>query len=154
MQNFREELQEFVDSIIDAAGDIVEEEAVVYFKERFEEKEWNGEPWQPAKNPKKSGSLLVQSSALVNSIRPTRRTRESVVITAGYDDKVQYAEVHNEGFEGDVVIPAHTRIRKKKKQQVKEHVRHMVIPKRQFMGVTDELEERITDKIATYINNL
>ena len=73
MQNFRAELQELVDGVIDAAGDIIEEEAVEYFKERFEVKEWNGEPWQPAKNPKKSGSLLVQSSALVNSIRPTKR---------------------------------------------------------------------------------
>ena len=44
MQNFREELQELVDNVIDAAGGIIEE-AVEYFKERFEEKEWNGEPF-------------------------------------------------------------------------------------------------------------
>lgn len=56
---------------------------------------------------------------------------------------VTYARLHNEGFDGNVNINPFTRVIKGKQQQVKAHKRHMITPKRQFMGETQELDERI-----------
>lgn len=154
MQNVEQEIEELMDEICAASAEIIAEEATEYFKERFEEKEWNGTAWVPAKNPVSRGSLLMRSNKLLNSIRPTEITPTRVVITAGDDLDVAYARVHNEGFDGDVDINPFTRVVKGKQQQVKAHTRHMQIPKRQFMGTTDELEERLVSKIETYIKGI
>ena len=71
-----------------------------------------------------------------------RVTPNKVVISAG-NSKVPYARVHNEGFTGSVVVPAHDRRTKKgkgKTVQVKAHKRMMRIPQRQFLGACPELE--------------
>lgn len=154
MQNIEQEIEELMDEICAASAGIIAEEASEYFKERFEEKEWDGTPWQPAKKPASRGSLLMRSNKLLNSIRPTEITPTRVVITAGDDLDVTYARVHNEGFDGDVSINPFTRVVKGKQQQVKAHKRHMRIPKRQFMGTTDELEERLVSRIETYIKGI
>lgn len=143
MQNIEQEIEEMMDEICVASAEIIAEEATEYFKERFEEKEWDGAAWPPAKNPASRGSLLMRSNKLLNSIRPTEITPTRVVITAGDDLNVTYARVHNEGFDGDVDVQPFTRMVKGKQQQVKVHKRHMRIPKRQFVGETQELNERI-----------
>lgn len=157
MPNFDEEFQrEFeilIDRVCEQTAEIIAEEATEYYKERFDEKKWNDQPWQPLKHPKKSGSLLVQSSALLNSIRPTVVTKERVVIS-GENQDVGYAQVHNEGFDGKVQVQAFTREIKGKRQKVKAHSRHMRIPQRQFMGHTEELQERIVTRIGTYIETI
>lgn len=143
MQNIEQEIEELMDEICAASAEIIAEEATEYFKERFEKKEWDGTPWQPAKKPASRGSLLMRSNKLLNSIRPTEITPTRVVITAGDDMDVTYARLHNEGFDGNVNINPFTRVIKGKQQQVKAHKRHMITPKRQFMGETQELDERI-----------
>lgn len=143
MQNIEQEIEEMMDEICVASAEIIAEEATEYFKERFEEKEWDGAAWPPAKNSASRGSLLMRSNKLLNSIRPTEITPTRVVITAGDDLNVTYARVHNEGFDGDVDVQPFTRMVKGKQQQVKVHKRHMRIPKRQFVGETQELNERI-----------
>lgn len=153
MQNIAQEIEEMMDEICEASAEIIARDATAYFKERFEEKEWNGTAWVPAKNPVSRGSLLMRSYKLLNSIRPTEITPTRVVITAGDDLKVTYARVHNEGFNGNVDINPFTRVVKGKQQQVKAHTRHMQIPKRQFMGETEELDERITASIASLIKS-
>ena len=152
MQNIEQEIAAMMDEICEESSEIIAEEATEYFKERFTEKEWDGTPWPPAKSPKRSGSLLVRSSALLNSIRPTEVTKDRVVITAG-NQKVTYAQVHNEGFSGKVNVNAFTRNVKGKPQQVKAHTRNTTIPKRQYMGETEELDERIIGRIETLIQS-
>lgn len=142
-----------MDEICAESAEIIAEEATEYFKERFEEKEWDGIKWEPAKHPPSRGSLMLRSTALMNSIKPAEVTPTKVVIRAGDDIKVTYARVHNEGFDGDVNVSPFTRVVKGKQQEVRAHTRHMRTPKRQFMGETEELDERITASIASLINS-
>lgn len=72
---------------------IIATEAVGYYKERFRKKDWDGQPWKPAKNPPPRGSLMIRSSQLVNSIHPSRITPGEVVIS----NEKPYARIHNEG---------------------------------------------------------
>lgn len=152
MQNIEQEIAAMMEEICEESAEIIAEEAIEYFKERFTEKEWDGTPWPPAKHPKRSGSLLVKSSNLLNSINHTEVTKDRVVITAGNQD-VTYAQVHNEGFSGKVNVDAFTRNVKGKTQQVRAHTRNTTIPKRQYMGETEELDERILGRIETLIQS-
>ena len=97
--------------------------------------------------------MLIDSGALVNSIRPAVITPQRVVISAG-NEKVDYAQVHNEGFKGIVPVPAHTRKTKRKDVPVKAHTRKTNIPKREFMGDSEELNEQIHARIEGYIDSL
>ena len=147
----------------DFAPAIVSETAVEYYKERFAVKGFDGSPWIPGR-PKKSGSLLVQSGNLMNSIRPAYVGPDKVVISAG-NAQVPYAQVHNEGFEGDVAIQSYVRSTKgkanKKKADagdapgtVKAHTRHMNIPKRQFMGYSRDMADRIKKRLDEAIDGI
>ena len=146
-------LSSLPDKVMDEIPDLVAETATEYFKERFNEKSFDGKPWAPLKKGKKSGSLLVESGNLVNSIRPAYVGRDKVIISAG-NDKVPYAQVHNEGFTGSVMIPAHKRTSRKGNEfTVGEHTIKQNIPQRQFMGKTDELAEKIHDRIVDHLND-
>ena len=63
-------LQSLPEEIISDAAEIVAETATEYYKSAFKKKAFDGNPWTPAKAPKTTGSLLIDSGALVNSIRP------------------------------------------------------------------------------------
>lgn len=145
-------LQSLPNAIMDAAPDIVAETATEHFKDSFTKKAFDGNPWAPAKVPRKNGSLLVDSGNLVNSIRPAYIGRDKVIISAG-NDKVGYAQVHNEGYVGTVTVPAHTRRMKEKNIPVKSHTRQANIPQRQFMGESNELAETLKNKLQDYINS-
>lgn len=139
--DFRKELKQKVKEAMDSVPGIVASTAQGYFTERFSKKEFDGTPW-PAwgKNyhPRR-GTLLVQSGALRKSIEVDEINPRRVVITAG-NDEVLYAKVHNEGFSGSVVVPEHKRTSKKSKQYVvKQHTRKTLIPQRQFIGESQEL---------------
>lgn len=146
-------LQSLPEEIMEDAADIVAETATAYYKGTFRSKEFDGNPWAPAKVPKTTGSLLIDSGALVNSIRPAIVTPQKVVISAG-NGKVDYAQVHNEGFSGTVAVPAHTRKTKHKDVPVKAHTRKANIIKREFMGDSNELNEQIHARIEGYIDSL
>ncbi len=90
---------------------------------------------------------------MMNSIRPLVVSPQRVVIAAG-NQKVTYAKVHNEGFDGEVQVPAHTRRTKKGSTNVKAHSRMVHITQRQFMGDSEELNDRIKGRIVDYIKNL
>lgn len=140
--------------ILDEASHTVAEAAVEYYKGRFREKAFDGNPWAPAKVPRRTGSLLIDSGDLQNSIRPAHIGRDKVVISAG-NDKVNYAQVHNEGFTGSVTVPAHVReTRKYGNVNVKGHTRQVNIPQRQFMGESNELANIIHERIEKAINKL
>ena len=159
-------LQSLPEEIISDAAEIVAETATEYYKSAFKKKAFDGNPWTPAKAPKTTGSLLIDSGALVNSIRPAGGkpppggfsislviTPQRVVISAG-NEKIDYAQVHNEGFKGIVPVPAHTRKTKRKDVPVKAHTRKTNIPKREFMGDSEELNEQIHARIEGYIDSL
>lgn len=146
-------LTQLPDRILKEASEIVAETATEYFKERFTEKSFDGHTW-PLGKPKKRGSLLVDSGNLLNSIRPTYIGADKVVISAG-NMKVDYAKIHNEGFVGPVIIPAHTRrTRRSGSVPVKAHTRQVNIPKRPFMGKANELADKIHGRLEIYINSL
>lgn len=154
MQNFGQEIEAMMGEILEVSAEIIAEEATEYYKERFEEKEWNGVKWEPAKHPPSRGSLMLRSTELMTSVKPAEVTPTRVVIRAGDNSKVTYARVHNEGFEGDVNVNPFTRVVKGKQQDVRAHTRHMRTPKRQFMGETEELDERILNRIGNYIESI
>ena len=168
------ELQKYLQSLPERikkeAAHIVAETATEYFKDSFRRKAFDGRPW-PQGRPKRKGSLLVASGALMNSIRPSHVSEDRVVISAG-NEKVQYAQVHNEGFVGNVNVRAHQRTIKNQTKtkgkvgkakikvqgtrvvQVRAHQRTMRVPARPFMGDSKELNILIKKRIEGYINSL
>lgn len=141
--NVTDELAQKIKQVMEnKLPEVVAEEAVEYSRTRFSEKAFDGKPWKPV-SPKykpRRGTLMVRSSELLNSIHVSQVTPQKVVISAG-NSKAPYAQVHNEGFTGSVVIPAHDRRTKKGNTvQVKAHKRMMRIPQRQFLGACPELE--------------
>lgn len=140
------------ENLLEEVPDIIAETATEHFKERFTEKQFDGNPWVPAKVPKRTGSLMVESGNLVNSIRPAYVGKDKVVISAG-NDKVQYAQAHNEGYQGPVTIPAHTRRTKAGIANVRQHRRTADLPQRQFMGKANELLSLIYARITNAIQS-
>ncbi len=139
-----------IDNAIDDCVDLASDLAGQYFQDAFVKKAFDGNPWKKNKNPARRGSELVDSGNLRRSMQ-TRREGNKVIISFG-DQYVGYAKVHNEGFDGNVVVPAHTRKTKRGEQHVREHTRHMRIPQRQFLGDAKELEQLLHDEVEAYIN--
>lgn len=111
---------------------------VSYFKNSFRRKGFAGKAWPLAKSDqagkRRRGSLMVQSAALMNSIRTAEATPERVVWAAG-NDKVPYAQVHNEGGRAG-------------------RGAGFDMPQRQFMGEAEELERQLTQRIDTFMRGL
>ena len=63
-------LSSLPDKVMGDAAEIVAETATEYFKETFRKKAFDGNPWTPARTAKRRGSLLIESGAMMNSIRP------------------------------------------------------------------------------------
>lgn len=139
--------------LMEEAADVVAETATEYFKETFRKKAFDGNPWTPAKTAKRRGSLLIDSGAMMNSIRPLVISPGRVVIAAG-NQKVTYAKAHNEGYDGTVQVPAHNRRTKKGITPVKAHSRTAHVIQRQFLGDSGELNREIKQRIENYIKNL
>jgi len=146
-------LKSLPDRILPEAAEIVAETATEYYRETFRKKAFDGNPWEPARTQKKTGSLLIDSGAMMNSIRASTVTPEKVVVSAG-NDKVTYARIHNEGYSGPVTVPAHTRRTRHGTVNVRQHSRNVSIPRRQFIGDSAELNDRIHERIEKYIESL
>jgi len=151
LQNY---LSTLPDLVMNDIPDIVAETATEYFKETFTEKAFAGKPWAPVKRENPIGSLMQRSSNLQKSIRPAYVSADKVIISAG-NDKTPYAQTHNEGYTGPVVIPAHQRTSKKGNVvNVGAHTINQKIPQRQFMGKSIDLTARIKDRINNHLNNI
>lgn len=146
-------LENQMEEILQGTAQIVSETSVEYFQNTFRTKKFDGNPWAPPRVPKRSGSLLVQSGALLNSIRPVLVSPERIVIAAG-NEKVDYAQVHNEGFKGSVTVPAHIRHTRRGDQTVRQHTRNVNIPQRQFIGNAQELENDLQERIEAYVKSV
>lgn len=128
---------------------VVGNEVVNWSKESFKRQGFTDAslaPWRKRKGNNKKGkgrALLVQSGRLRRSIRVIRSTGNSVVV--GSD--VPYARVHNEGFTGIQTVKGHSR----KNSQVKSFTRQMNMPKRQFLGNSSLMVERIKRTASIYL---
>lgn len=144
---------------------VVAETATEYYKERFRTKEWDGKPWPQTKRFVKRGSLMVRTSSLANSIRPSLVTHTKVRISAG-NSKVPYAQVHNEG---GIVRPQVTHKMRKwawaKHYETKDPMYKAIaltpknrlnikIPQRQFMGHSQRLNAKIQQRIMGLMRDI
>lgn len=142
-------------------ANIIAETATEYFKGSFRRKAFDGAGWK--RSVKGSGSTLVQTGNLMNSIRPAEVTAKKVVISAG-NEHVGYARIHNEGGEVEVT----PRMRKffwamyykaGRRGKVAEHWKSMAlakkiqIPQRQYMGDSGEMFDIMDKRITQYIQN-
>jgi len=139
--------------IQDKATRMAAETAVSYFQNSFRRKAFDGEPWVPTK--KKRGSTLVASSNLLHSVRVAEVRTGYARFSAG-NDKVQYARVHNEGFNDLVYVRSHTRKHWKTGTvyTVRAFQRHMRIIKRQYMGDSREMNKMIVERMNILIKKL
>lgn len=150
-------------------------ETVKFAKENWQKQGYQGNaftPWLPRRSGNNRRGILLNTGRLRRSVRVVRVTADSVVI--GTD--VPYAAVHNEGFSGSVRVKAHTRnkygktkvgtgiysvkSRNERKRTVtsvtgsstvKAHTRYIKIPKRQFLGDSPVLIQRLRRIVAAEI---
>lgn len=119
-------------------ADLAAATGMSYFKGAFRKKAFDGKAWPKAKadegGKRRRGSLMVQSAALMNSVRAAEVTPECVVWAAG-NDKVPYAQVHNEGGRAG-------------------RGAGFDMPQRQFMGEAEELEKQITKRIDAFMQGI
>lgn len=109
----------------------IESAGLRFIDDNFRNQGWEGQAWKQS-----DGTILVKTGALrrdFSAISGDKQVR--------FVNRLPYAAINNEGFDGQVNIPKHTRSiyakagRKMKKTgivSVKAHKRHMKIHRRQF----------------------
>ena len=145
---------------------------VEFYKMRFRDQAWKDveyHPWQKRKKTRRRNSaraVLRKSGRLARSIRVTDLGYNHV--TVGTD--VPYAQAHNDGSDATVNVSGHTRRRLRRTVAygidtrkrtpitsvlggfyVKPHSRKMNLPKRQFIGYSEYLNEQLQRIIYTEI---
>jgi len=123
---------------------LIESKALRFVDDNFQNQGWEGQSWKPND---RHGTILIMSGALRRGFESTV-SQDQVRIF----NEIKYAFVHNEGFDGEVVVPGHDRgqykqvgsgkFTKKGKERlvlkrigtgrVKTYSRRMKLPKRQF----------------------
>lgn len=153
-EQFADKMKTIRKELLPDCAEIIAETATEYFQNSFTRKAFDGHPWR--RTHKTTGSTLIESGNLMNSIRPITVTEKEVVIAAG-NEKVAYARVHNEG--GVQYVKPHHRTRKSKRpgeadkrSQVKGYAYKAW--KRQFMGDSKEMFDIIDKRISEYIKSL
>lgn len=131
-----------------------------FVDDNFRNQGWEGTAWDKSKA---DGTTLVDTGALKRGFNTEKRDGE-----VRFYNTVEYGQAHNEGFEGTVTVPEHTRARysrngqKRKKKStgtVKAHKRKMNIKKRQFAPypghegktLNDQVNQTITETLTKII---
>lgn len=87
--------------------------------------------------------ILTMRGALMTSIANNHTSNSAIVGT-----NLKYAAIHNGGFDGNVSVPSHSRKSKKgKTYTVKSYSRHLKMPKRRFLGLSEKDIEEIIEII-------
>lgn len=145
--------QEAKKAINQLLADKVEAEALRFVDDNFRDQGFNNnglEKWESS-----DGTILVKSGALRRGFYSEKHNNEVHI-----KNDVEYAKVHNEGFEGQVSVPAHKRATfkksgaKKKKiatGNVKAHTRKMKIKKRQFAPYPGSESATLNQKVNKVI---
>jgi len=115
-----------------------------------------GAPWKPIQ---RRGQILSDTRRLRNSINYRTIGDDTVAIGTNVD----YARVHQEGFEGKISVPGHTRritqaFGKKLKfpvfQTVGPHQRFMRLDARPYLGVGPRAEKKIDRAVESWADKL
>lgn len=105
-----------------------------------------------------SQSLLMSSGALDDSIQSYVKGNNIHV-----GSPLAYAGVHQDGFDGAVNVSSHTRtisqafgkaLKFPVHQTVSAHSRHMNIPQRQYLGLSDDNQKQLLTLIARFYDEL
>ena len=133
--------------------------AVNFSKQRFVQQNWHDttpEPWKPRSRTRRggerrqNGAILVDSGRLKRSIRVVSADSNRVII--GTD--VPYAEIHNEGLDGEVSVRKHSRrSRKGRLHIVKAHKRRVHMPQRRFLGESQALATQLEELMIKELKN-
>jgi phage gpG-like protein len=149
----------------------VGDEAVSHFQSNFPEQGFDGQRWKPRKNDKTPGrAILTKSGRLKRSIRRKLATFAKIVISTD----VPYAKIHNEG--GTINHPGGSKtlsfVSKGKSKRFgktsteKQRSRitlqsksttaayQIKMPKRQFMGDSKKLNEKVLKVITNRVGKL
>lgn len=165
----------FRSNLPEAVSNIALNEFVNNFKEQgYENVNGVHIPWKPTKRKarrtfgRKSKGILIKSGRLMRSMRTASTFNKARVVS-----NLPYAQVHNEGFEGNVRVRSHKRNRYAKKEEkyttrggnqrtkvvnekkshttVKAHTRKMKIERRPFMitskSLLDKAEKHAFDEL-------
>lgn len=111
-------------------------EAVNHFKENFDKEGFDGNKWQARKTKRKgstnSQKILSKSGDLADSITYDVNGNTTVI-----SSDLVYAQIHNEGLQG------------------KAWGKHSFkMPKREFIGPSEKLNEKITSKIDNELKKI
>lgn len=117
----------------------------------FRTKAWGGVPWAPTRWVNLRGSLMLRPGAALRKSLTFRAEGNRVIVSSS----LIYAQIHNEG--GVVTVPVTDKMRRyffamhretgvprylamalSRKQQYR-----IVIPRRQFVGITPETRKRL-----------
>ena len=133
--------------------------AVNFSKQRFVQQNWHDttpEPWKPRSRTRRggerrqSGAILVDSGRLKRSIRVVSADSNRVII--GTD--VPYAEIHNEGLDGEVSVRKHSRRSRKGRLHIlKAHKRRVHMPQRRFLGESQALATQLEELMIKELKN-
>jgi phage gpG-like protein len=136
-------------------------EALRFVDDNFRNQSWEGTPWQAI--TRADGTILVDTARLKRSFNQDGTPGEVRIYS-----NVPYAAVHNEGFEGQVSIPAHKRSKyqklkrgKKKKistGEVRAHTRNANIKQRQFAPTATSpsptLQKAVNETITEHFSEI
>lgn len=147
--------------LLDLIG--AEAESQTHRRIRDEKTAPDGTPWPEwsdnyAKTRHGNQSLLMGSGELDDSIQYQVRD-ENVYLGSA----LVYSSVHQEGFDAGIKVKSHTRLIRQAfgkvlnspvLQTVKSHVRHMKVPQREYMGLSDENKDDIEGLIFDFYGDL
>lgn len=156
--------------VLGRAPRLLGNEAVNFFTNSFRQQGWLGNRLERWARRRSNGKRSRGRAILVKSGRLRRGTRITRIegLTTYIGNDVPYARPHNEGYRGTVNVKAHKRNRYSKRKEgtgvfsvktkrerqrtvteatgsstVKAHSRRMRLPKRQFMGSSPYLQQRL-----------
>lgn len=153
--NFTPKLQQLIKAMNDS-HQLIANEAVKFYKKRFNEQGWKDTSLEPWKNKQIANGYKTlhgkSKPGLMDSIYVKLSNRTRVVICA----PKPYAQAHNEGLNQAVSIREHSRRSPKsnKEYTVKAHLRNMKLPKRQFMGPSKALFADIKEQWQSITNRI
>lgn len=147
-----EQIADRISELLEATPGLVAQLAAQYSQDAFRKKAFDGHPWPQNRDPRRRGKELIRTGNLRNSLNVEVKPDRAVVSFG--NDKVGYAQAHNEGFDGEVVVPAHIRHTRRGEQSVREHTRHVRIPQRRFLGQAGELDKIIREEVEALANEL
>lgn len=160
--------------------DIIAFSAEEYFRERFEQENWEGQSWQalkPSYAKKKkfgAGKILTGKGILKGSIWQSEVSPSRVTISAG-GSKAPYARIHNEGGVIQKKARKENFVRNRYKKGPKSKAfggmglfkkgttpgeglsfkaHSVTMPKRQFMGPSATLNARIMARLRAHYNSV